>query len=231
MRVQMAVEVISRAEARARGLKHYFTGRICPHGHISKRYVVDTKCFDCGNSQSSNWQKNNRQRCVEISTKWRNAHPEKAKDGLMNWRRKNPIAVKAMGLRFREKNREKARLNTQVWRVSDPERARKSRNASHARNPEIHRNHAKMRKAKVRGAGGSFTHKDLREIRSLQKNRCAECRTKFGLTCKATLDHIISIKNGGTNNRQNLQFLCSPCNSSKGASDPVDYARRKGRLI
>lgn len=197
----MAEEVITRAEARARGLKRYFTGNECLMGHVTHRLVSNFACIKC------------------------------AKIKVLVWRSKNPQLVKAHQLKVREKNREKARLATQKWREADPERAKKSRNASNARNPEKHRNHAKLRKALVRGAIGTHTSEDLRQILAMQKNKCAHCRTKFTGGCKATLDHIIAIKNGGSNFRNNLQFLCGPCNSSKGSRDPIEFAQRAGRLI
>lgn len=42
---------------------------------------------------------------------------------------------------------------------------------------------------------------------------CKSCNSKKSLT----IDHIISVKNGGTDNHDNLQVLCRACNSSKGA--------------
>lgn len=44
-------------------------------------------------------------------------------------------------------------------------------------------------------------------------NRCINC----GATEHLTVDHIIPIHKGGTNEQDNLQTLCGKCNSSKGA--------------
>lgn len=41
-------EVISRSEAKKLGLKHYFTGKECPAGHLSKRLVSSYGCMQCG---------------------------------------------------------------------------------------------------------------------------------------------------------------------------------------
>lgn len=41
---------------------------------------------------------------------------------------------------------------------------------------------------------------------------CAKC----GSTKDLTLDHIISLANGGTNDAANAQVLCRKCNSQKG---------------
>lgn len=41
------MQIISKAEARDQGLKLYFTGLPCKHGHISERYVTSGRCLSC----------------------------------------------------------------------------------------------------------------------------------------------------------------------------------------
>ena len=41
------MKIIKRFEAVALGLKHYFTGRPCIHGHIEQRRVNDRNCAGC----------------------------------------------------------------------------------------------------------------------------------------------------------------------------------------
>ena len=43
--------------------------------------------------------------------------------------------------------------------------------------------------------------------------RCVVC----GSTDRLTIDHIVPVSKGGTNDIDNLQSMCQPCNSSKGA--------------
>ena len=40
------MEIITRKEAKEQGLTHYYTGKPCPRGHISERYLQG-KCVDC----------------------------------------------------------------------------------------------------------------------------------------------------------------------------------------
>jgi hypothetical protein len=40
-------EIITRAEAREKGLKRYFTGKPCGRGHIAERTVSDSHCCEC----------------------------------------------------------------------------------------------------------------------------------------------------------------------------------------
>jgi hypothetical protein len=41
------MEVISCKAARAQGLNHYFTGKPCKYGHVSKRHVISRTCYEC----------------------------------------------------------------------------------------------------------------------------------------------------------------------------------------
>lgn len=41
------LEVISREEAKARGLKRYFTGEPCKRGHVAERYACSRGCVAC----------------------------------------------------------------------------------------------------------------------------------------------------------------------------------------
>lgn len=45
------------------------------------------------------------------------------------------------------------------------------------------------------------------------------------------VDHIKALARGGSNWPSNLQLTCGPCNNRKRAIDPIEFARRNGRLI
>ncbi len=42
-----AKPVISRVEAIAAGLKRYYTGEPCKHGHVAERYTTTSGCLEC----------------------------------------------------------------------------------------------------------------------------------------------------------------------------------------
>lgn len=55
---------------------------------------------------------------------------------------------------------------------------------------------------------------DLKQyIWTRDEGRCRAC----GSTMELQYDHIIPLKMGGSNNAENLQILCGPCNRSKSA--------------
>ena len=43
------MEIITRTDARAKGLKHFYTGKLCSHGYNLKRYVSTGACVQCAN--------------------------------------------------------------------------------------------------------------------------------------------------------------------------------------
>ena len=47
------MEIISRKEAKEKGLKRYFTGKPCPNGHISERLVSNHGCIRCNLENNS----------------------------------------------------------------------------------------------------------------------------------------------------------------------------------
>jgi hypothetical protein len=49
-------EIITREEARAKGLKRYFTGKVCPKGHVGERYVRDARCVECSYIAAAAWR-------------------------------------------------------------------------------------------------------------------------------------------------------------------------------
>lgn len=83
------------------------------------------------------------------------------------------------------------------------------------------------RKKYRKTSNGSLVHRlDSQRRRSLgtiNKKEWLEKLESFGGKCvncgsseKITIDHIIPVSKGGTNDTNNLQPLCSHCNSSKG---------------
>ena len=221
------MKVISRRDAIRAGLNQYFTGRPCRNGHVSL-YAVKGGCIECSRARArqwkiehperrkasqEEWRAKNRNRDLESKRRWRMERLEWARE--YNRKRYDPIKQRAYYEAWYEKNAEKAKDNVRRWKQDNPERAR----TNHHR-----------RRARQKGAQGSHVTSDIEDIRKAQRGRCAYCRTE--LTARNThRDHIQPLSKGGTNDRRNIQLLCSSCNVRKHDSDPLDYARKLGRLV
>ena len=64
-----------------------------------------------------------------------------------------------------------------------------------------------------------------------QGHRCYWCAKPFNSIRRPTLEHIVPLVKGGLHCRENVAAACSPCNSRKYDTDPLEFARRNGRLL
>jgi 5-methylcytosine-specific restriction endonuclease McrA len=90
--------VIQLADARARGLKFYFTGRPCSRGHVAERRTGDRSCVDCKKEAKPRhyraWMERDPGAAGRKTREWRRANPGRAKElstkNGREWREKNP---------------------------------------------------------------------------------------------------------------------------------------------
>ena len=80
---------------------------------------------------------------------------------------------------------------------------------------------AQRRRARLKGAEGSFTTEEWNQLVA-QFDSCPMCLRRWedipppaGRDSVITRDHIIPISKGGANNIENIQPLCYSCNSKK----------------
>jgi 5-methylcytosine-specific restriction endonuclease McrA len=78
-----------------------------------------------------------------------------------------------------------------------------------------------LRRARERGAIGSFTPSEWAEIVDRQNGKCLHCCELKPLT----RDHIVPLSKGGSNLASNIQGLCKSCNSRKRDKVPEQLAR------
>jgi hypothetical protein len=105
--------IIGRAEARALGLKRYFTGKPCKHGHVAER-SVSGGCMECNRGHDREWRAAN----PEKDRERKRLHYAKNKDKLLSRR-----AAK------RAANPQKAREYQRVWRAANRDELNKRRAA------------------------------------------------------------------------------------------------------
>ena len=68
--------IIGRDAASALGLKRFFTGEPCRHGHIVERSVSDSGCMECSREHTRKYRAADPERARENWRRWRDAHPQ-----------------------------------------------------------------------------------------------------------------------------------------------------------
>ena len=108
--------------------------------------------------------------------------------------------------RYYEANKEKLNAYNSAYYKGRPDRSRAKEN---------------NRRARLLSASGTHTAEDIRGIGEAQGWKCVYCRAD--IKTKNHLDHILPLKLGGGNGKDNLQLLCKPCNLRKGAKHPSAF--------
>ena len=196
----------TRKEALASGSKFYFSGP-CRRGHASPRTARKSECVECKKENDRRYHKENAEKIIQRA---------------VSWNRENKQRRKEICSAYYEKNKENITNKR-------PKIFSKWYYGNHEENKKTKRIKQQNREARKRENGGSFTKEDVEEIMLMQKGKCAACRSRLG--DKWHIDHITAVSKGGHNNRSNLQILCAPCNISKKDQDPIDFMRKKGRLL
>lgn len=99
------MQIVSRSDAKALGLKHYFTGKQCARGHLAGRRVSNSQCTECNRLHEKKWQAEN-----DVAFR----------EGKKRWRDKNLERLSAYRLDWRKKNLEKDRAALRQWMANNP---------------------------------------------------------------------------------------------------------------
>lgn len=72
------MNLISCKEAKLQGLKKYFTGRPCKHGHIAERHVTGG-CCECANLDQQRYYRQNPDKYKKLTVEYREREENKDK--------------------------------------------------------------------------------------------------------------------------------------------------------
>jgi 5-methylcytosine-specific restriction endonuclease McrA len=140
-------------------------------------------------------------------------HKEELKVAMRTRYDANREVYAARQKRYREDNREKIAASQKAYRSKNKDRHNELNRAwDKANRDKKNAWYAKYRARKI-GAEGSHTAKQWRDILAKWGGVCAYC----GTSERITKDHIVPLVRGGSDYASNLQPLCLPCNSTKGA--------------
>lgn len=201
----MADTIFARSaiEARALGLKRYFSGLPCKLGHVAERYAKNGQCLECQLTYSRRLRPVYK-RLVD-SARLNNRRYRQRNLEALRARSRAAYAAKPQGTRFRVKR----------WVAANPDKVRVNRG---------------RRRALLRNAAGSHTDIEILGLLKRQRCRCANCSKRL-LGRRYHVDHVMPLFLGGSNYIANIQILCESCNRKKNAKDPIVWAQEQGRLL
>lgn len=203
------MQIISYVDAKAKGLKRYFTGKPCKRGHMSERFVSHCGCIECAYDRTNEWGKQNAPIKFEIFSRFIDKNP----GYQAKWVKENP---------------ESRRKNARKWYVANSERAIQTSLNWAKNNREKARTRYRNRLARKKGAAGSHTTGQILELLELQNWKCVGHGCCISIRDKRHIDHIMPLVLGGSNYIWNLQGLCPTCNCRKHGKHPIVWAQENG---
>lgn len=206
-----SMEIITRKQAKERGLAHYYTGIECENGHLSKRGTKSKKCLACHR---------------EARARLRASDPDRIKAQKAADYLRHREARLAQVTAYQAANREKIRLRSKAFRQANKGRISERFKAWAKANRPIMRIHERRRRDRERGATGSHTYAEVKALEVAQAMLCANRFCRADLSAGYHQDHILPIVLGGTDDIANIQLLCGPCNLSKGDLHPDEWQKR-----
>ena len=156
------MEIISRKDAKAQGLKHYFTGKPCKHGHINIRYVSSYRCVKCCDEYNKEYYKeyyeNNRERIKE--------YYENNKEYYKEYYENNRERIKEYNKEYRENNKERIKEYKKEYRENNKERIKEYKKEYRENNKERIKEYYENNKERIKEC-----IKEYRENNKEQFNR------------------------------------------------------------
>ena len=182
------MEIITRAEAKAQGLKRYFTGKPCKYGHVSERLVSDGKCCECRKKR----HKENKDAIAERNREYYKANKEALAEKQREYRKANKEVVAKKELEYYKANKEviteRALKYYKANKDAVAERGREYRKANKEGIAE------RMLKYFEANPLQRFTRKSLERIEgAIGKGRINRAEVELGYTQEDFKHHIESL--------------------------------------
>lgn len=143
--------------------------------------------------------------CNKLAAKrWYASHQDVANKRSKKWNAAHSDKYAAASIKWKQNHPDKVKARVRKWKIEHPELAKaRSRKYRH------------MRRAKLANSPFPLEFKLM--------PHCWICLSTENLS----VDHIIPVTRGGTNDISNLTTLCKSCNSSKGNKTYTEWFEKR----
>lgn len=205
--------VISRQAAREQGLKRFFTGEQCQHGHVAERLVTSGRCHECHRLRKQELWASSPEKYRSRSKQKYQANPSQYREYRRNYYQKHSEAERFRRRKYYEVNTQVERGRNRNWKLRHKEWVKYYQTQWSTLNlSKVLAANARRRAALIKAAP-PWVNKE--QIETIYK-RCQELTLNSGILHH--VDHIVPLKNKivcGLHVPWNLQILTAEENLKK----------------
>ena len=189
---------------------------------------LQSRCKECQRAIDRKRYAENSDRERARAAANREADPELHRQRTRSWRKKNPHKV----IDYRTANKDRDLANAREWHARNRQKIAKRKREYDAQHLIERAIREAKRRASKRASQGTFTLEEIKILLKTQNYSCANphCCADLRREIKH-LDHVKPLARGGSNNIENLQWLCRPCNSRKSDLEPAAWLAREARRL
>jgi len=175
------------------------------HKSINEKDGLNFWCKLCAIANTHRYYQKNSEKKREYSRKYRQEKAELVYEYNKKYNETHSDHVKEYLRNWHEEHADEQNQRASKWQKEHPEAVRIRRHT---------------RRSRIKGNGGKFTETQWNAlvVYYYHDGKCLACKTFR----KPSVDHVIPLKLGGTNNPSNLQPICRNCNSKKHVTE-IDY--------
>lgn len=231
------MNVITRQEAIAQGLKYYFTGLACKYGHVDKRRLDNGECMECARGRAAQNYARKKPHVVRNSGKNKAAREAAAAAGLLTYlpvepckrghssaryvKRYSCVACeRELEVEYRKNNAKKiAKYKREYYTNNDGKRKYYIANKKRIRSYE--KEWRKRNRGRVNASKARYKARKRNQTPTLTTS---EKLYIIHLYEDAALigyhvDHIVPLSKGGLHHPDNLQIVSADYNLRKNAKE------------
>ncbi|MDN7658440.1 HNH endonuclease [Burkholderia cenocepacia] len=160
---------------------------------------------------------------------WYRQNKERALANVRKYRAENGQAISDRKKKYRAENRDLIRADQANRYRNDAEKYKEKSRLQRKNNRTATNAYSRNRRAREQAAEGSHTGEEIKALLVKQSGKCPYCRAS--IKAAFHVDHVVALRNGGSNWISNIQLLCPTCNLRKNARDPVEFIQSMGMLI
>jgi 5-methylcytosine-specific restriction endonuclease McrA len=146
--------------------------------------------------------------------RWRSECKECRKQEKAAYTEANRERIHAVDAAYRAARSEELKRRQREWREANPDRYREIHTGWKQRNKDRVNAGTHSRRNRLVENGGHWTAAEWQALKEAQDFRCLMCGQREP-DVTLTVDHVVPVSKGGSNDISNLQGLCKPCNSTK----------------